>query len=73
MILGAQHAAMSGFDVIYFSIFSKCLHLTWKKVLGEEYTEEVKGAWTVFFDFIMDRIRDGYVLFNQEEEKLPEK
>jgi hemoglobin-like flavoprotein len=68
MILGAQHATIAGFDVIYFSIFAKCLHLTWEKVLGEEYTEDMKDAWTGLFEFIMERIRDGYVLFNQDEQ-----
>ena len=67
IILGAQHATVPGFDMVYFSIFAKCLHMTWERVLKEEYTDEVKEAWTILFDFVMDRISDGYVLYNQEE------
>lgn len=68
MVLGAEHATISGFDLYYFSVFGKCLHLTWEMVLREEYTEEVKDAWTCVFDYVMARIRDGYIIFQEERE-----
>ena len=65
MLLGARHASIKGFDLVYFNIFTKCLHLTWERVLREEYTEVVKTAWGALFDFITDKIQEGYLLYNQ--------
>lgn len=70
MVLGAQHATISGFDVRYFDTFTKHLHVTWERVLGEEYTEDVRTSWSVVFDFIMERMFDGYNIFQQENKKL---
>lgn len=66
MLLGAHHATISGYDPLYFDIFAKCLHLTWEAVLGEEYTEDVRGAWTLVFCFITSRMQDGYKIYMQE-------
>ena len=66
MLLGAHHATISGYDPLYFDIFAKCLHLTWEAVLGEEYTADVREAWTLFFHFITRRMQDGYKIYMQE-------
>ena len=68
MVLGAEHATIAGFDLFYFSVFIKCMHLTWETILKEEYTEEVKEAWACVFDYIMARIRDGFIIFEEERE-----
>ena len=66
MVLGAQHATIPGFDVVYFSLFLKCLHMTWERTLKDEYTAEVRHVWSIIFEFAVERIRDGYVIFHEE-------
>lgn len=66
MLLGAKHALIPGFDISFFSTFTKCMHNTWETVLGEEYTAEVRGAWSLVFDFIVKKIKDGYFLYYSE-------
>ena len=66
MVLGAQHATLAGFDVTYFSIFLKSLHLTWERILHEEYTADVRDVWNTMFEFGIERLRDGYIIFHEE-------
>ena len=66
MVLGAQHATIRGFDLYYFSVFVKCLHVTWELLLGEEYTDDVRQAWTHVFDYIVGCIRDGHRLYHED-------
>ena len=65
-MLGAKHAAMAGFEMRYFTIFTKCMHKTWEHVLGEEYTDDVREIWSNVFEFIVLRMRDGYHMFMED-------
>jgi hypothetical protein len=69
MLLGARHATIAGFSVAYFGIFHKCLHLTWERFLHEEYTADVREVWSIIFEFGMERIRDGYLLYQEEKKR----
>ena len=69
LLLGAHHARVNGFEFSHFNIFTKCLHLTWERVLREEYTEEVRDTWTELFDFIITKLQEGYLLYYEAVEK----
>lgn len=60
VLLGAKHASMSKFDWHHFHVFIKSLNISWEQALGEEYTEDVREAWSTVFDFIRDKLQDGF-------------
>ena len=78
MMLGARHAAVQGFDLYFVEIFTKCMHFTWGNALGEEYTEDVRDAWSAVFDFIVKKMQDGYYIYKDDQQndnllhKLPQ-
>ena len=59
---------LQGFDVSYFNSFTKCMHKTWNNVFGEEYTGDVRDVWGLIFEYIVQRIRDGYLLYQQDKQ-----
>ena len=68
MMLGAKHATIPGFDLMYLSTFTKCMHSTWENILGEEYTDDVRDAWATVFEYISSKIRDGYLIYMEDKE-----
>ena len=73
MMLGAKHATYKDFDVHYFTIYTKSMLQTWEWFIGEEFTQEVRAVWTLLFEFIGNKVRDGYYLYlKSEHEDLEE-
>ena len=35
---------------------------------GEEYTDDVREAWTPVFDYVTSRLRYGYLLYMEDKE-----
>jgi len=68
MMLGAKHATLPGFELSYLALVTKCLHRTWEQVLGEEYTDDVREAWSAVFDYITSKLRDGYLIYMEDKE-----
>lgn len=72
--LGERHTRFHGFTPIYFHSFSEAMCHVWQQELGERYTEEVAQAWQTVFAFIMDTLKEGYMLetqkLNQQRAKL---
>ena len=69
LVLGATHAHITDFDFRFFHVFVKCTHFTWEQVLGEEYTQEVREAWTKLFEFLVGKIQEGFLICVAEREK----
>ena len=63
MMLGAKHGAKANFSMAFMSMFLKCMETAWRRVLGEEYTEDVEQAWSMIFRFTENRLRDGQEMF----------
>lgn len=63
MMLGAKHGAKEQFTMVFMSMFLKCMETAWKRVLGEEYTEDVEEAWDIVFRFTETCLRDGQEMF----------
>ena len=68
VLLGAKHASMNKFDWHHFHVFIKSLHICWEQALGEEYTEDVREAWSAVFEFIRDKLQDGFNFYIDDRE-----
>ena len=60
--LGRQHIHFSDFKPSYFDAFKEGMVYTWKDDLGDRYHGNTEEAWSTVFDFIMDKLKEGYKL-----------
>ena len=60
LILGAKHATFDGYHPEYFRFYIKCIMDVWEKELGEEFIHEVRDSWRLAFDYIVDRMTEGF-------------
>ncbi len=44
------------------------MHKIWESTLGEEYTEDVRQAWDLIFDYIFRMLSNGFHLYTMEKE-----
>ena len=44
------------------------MHNTWELMLGEEYTDDVREAWDVVFDYIIQKLTFGYKCYIADKE-----
>ena len=70
LLLGATHARL-GIDVTlqHMHVLTEAIHCVWEHVCGEEYSDEVRSAWTVFFEFITVTFTEGHSMFLKEMQK----
>ncbi|KAL8621924.1 hypothetical protein ACOMHN_046128 [Nucella lapillus] len=60
LILGAKHATFEGYHSEYFRFFTKCMLDEWETRLGEEFIHEVRDSWKLAFDYVVDRMSEGF-------------
>lgn len=60
LILGAKHATFDGYHPEYFRVYTKCMMDVWEAELGEEFIHEVRDSWRLAFDYIVDRMTEGF-------------
>jgi len=60
--LGKRHIYFEGINADYFNVFSGAILYTWRQVLGERFSAEVRSAWSRLFDFVIQHLRFGYEL-----------
>ncbi|XP_076466215.1 uncharacterized protein LOC143297680 [Babylonia areolata] len=60
LILGARHATFHGYHPEYFRFFTKCMMDEWETRLGEEFIHEVRDSWKLAFDFVVERMTEGF-------------
>ena len=60
LILGAKHATFDGYHPEYFRFYTKCMMDVWETELGEEFIHEVRDSWRLAFDYIVDRMTEGF-------------
>nr|KAG5703952.1 hypothetical protein BaRGS_020549 [Batillaria attramentaria] len=60
LILGAKHATFDGYHPEYFRFYTKCMLEVWEQELGEEFIHEVRDSWRLAFDYIVDRMTEGF-------------
>ncbi|XP_041350997.1 globin-1-like [Gigantopelta aegis] len=68
--LGRQHIHFSDFKPSYFDAFKDGMAYTWKDDLGEKYNGNTEEAWDIVFDFIMDKLKEGYNLAVAEQKLI---
>ncbi|XP_052809362.1 cytoglobin-2-like [Mya arenaria] len=59
--LGTQHIHYSGFKPEYFDIFIVAILEVFAEELGSKYTEGVATAWRRVVEFIISKLKEGYV------------
>ncbi|XP_041351857.1 globin C, coelomic-like [Gigantopelta aegis] len=64
--LGASHATFHGFDKQYFRIYTKCLLEVWEQELGEEFIQEVRDCWLLVFEYLVDKMSEGFDLCHKD-------
>ncbi|KAK7107839.1 neuroglobin-like [Littorina saxatilis] len=60
LILGAKHATFDGYHPEYFRFYTKCMMEVWEMELGEEFIHEVRDSWRLAFDYIVERMTEGF-------------
>lgn len=65
--LGKQHIKFGGFKPEYWDVFTEAMLFVWENELGEEFDDKYRYAWTKVFEFIMEQLKDGYRLGEEEE------
>ncbi|KAL8560169.1 hypothetical protein ACOMHN_021664 [Nucella lapillus] len=60
LLLGAKHATFNGYHPDYFRSYSKCMMDVWEVELGEEFIHEVRDSWRMAFDYVVDRMTEGF-------------
>ncbi|CAD5114998.1 unnamed protein product [Dimorphilus gyrociliatus] len=59
--LGETHARIDGFSCCYFDAYKATMTNVWGNQLGKIWEDEdVRFSWTKVFDFMMQRLADGY-------------
>ncbi len=66
---GSPLVALKGSFSWDFRTFKKCLHHNWERVLGDEYTADIRKAWDIIFDYIFQKLTDGYHLYMADKQK----
>lgn len=59
--LGKQHVHYKDFDVDYFDIFIRAILHVLENELGSKYTVGVSIAWNHVVDFIISKLKEGYI------------
>ncbi|XP_006823444.1 neuroglobin-like [Saccoglossus kowalevskii] len=70
MNLGKSHNHFSGFELNYFDSFTGAMLHVWELELQDRFTPEVMEAWKLVFDYMMGKMKDGYI--TRRDEKLNE-
>jgi hemoglobin-like flavoprotein len=65
--LGKQHIKFGGFKPEYWDVFTEAMLFVWERELGEDFNDKCRYAWTKVFDFIMEQLKEGYRLAEEEE------
>ncbi|XP_076445677.1 neuroglobin-like [Babylonia areolata] len=60
LILGAKHATFDGYHPEYFRLYTKCMMEVWEVELGEEFIHEVKESWRLAFEYVVERMTEGF-------------
>lgn len=58
--LGQRHVAY-GVKCEHYTVTGKALLLTLEKLMGDNFTDEVRAAWTALYDALTHAILDGVV------------
>ena len=66
LLLGATHARLGVVVTLtHMHVLCEAMHCVWESVCGEEYSEEVRAAWTLLFDFITLTFTEGHSMFTK--------
>ncbi|XP_070567773.1 neuroglobin-1-like [Ptychodera flava] len=65
--LGRSHTNFSGFKPDYFDIFTRAMLDVWEQELKDRFTSEVKESWLTVFEFMMGKMKEGYMQAYTEE------
>ena len=60
--LGRQHVNFGGFRPEYFDAFDEAMTTVWAAELGAQFDDTARQAWKIVFQFIMQKLREGYEL-----------
>lgn len=58
--LGEKHKK-ADIKAEYFAVFHEALMWRWQICIGEEFTQEVSDIWKRVFDYMLERINQGYI------------
>ncbi len=57
--LGKRHIFFRGLDPNFFNVFSGAMMWVWRHDLGDNFTPEVRAAWSRLFDYLLQHLRHG--------------
>ena len=59
--LGKHHVLFPGFEPVYFNSFQTGMRQVWAEDLGSKFNAHAQQAWDKVFEFIMHKLKEGYL------------